>query len=69
MVTAKPDGFLVTWEPPEYGNDQLGLYIVRYYQEPEHKLIGEHETRNNYLTGKFYFNVKKRFPCLFDFYF
>lgn len=60
LVTAKPDGFLITWEPPEYGNDQLGLYIVRYFQQPEHKLVGEYETRNNYLTGKG--RIRQNFP-------
>jgi hypothetical protein len=51
FVNVKPDGYLVTWDAPEYGQDQLGLYLLRWYMQPEHKLLGSIETRNNYYTG------------------
>lgn len=73
LVTVKPDGYLVTWEPPEYGNDQFGLYILRWYREPEHKLEGEHETTKNYFNGKKFilneinwklqFSIELKFKC------
>lgn len=51
-VNHTQDGFLVTWDAPEYGHDQLGLYKIRWYLEPEHKLHGSIETRNHFYTGK-----------------
>ncbi|KAG5676191.1 hypothetical protein PVAND_006040 [Polypedilum vanderplanki] len=49
-VILEGNGYFVTWEPPEYGQDQLGLYIIRWYLEPEHQLHGSAETRNNFYT-------------------
>jgi hypothetical protein len=51
-VDARTDGFLVSWESPDYGSDMLSLYVVRWYLEPEHKLQGKAETRSNFYTGK-----------------
>lgn len=51
-VDVRPDGFLVQWESPDYGQDVLGLYVVRWFLEPEHKLHGKAETRNNFYTGE-----------------
>lgn len=51
-VNLKPDGFFVSWDAPEYGQDQLGLYVIRWYLEPEHKLHGSVETRNNFYIGE-----------------
>lgn len=48
----------MTWDVPEYGTDQLGLYMVRWYREPDHKLEGEKETRNNFYTGKSSFSIE-----------
>lgn len=45
------DGYFVSWEPPEYGNDALALYIVRWFMEPGHKLDGSAETRETNYTG------------------
>lgn len=45
------EGFLVQWQPPDYGIDQLGLYVVRWFLEPEHKMHGKAETRNTNYTG------------------
>jgi len=52
FVDPRPDGFLVSWQAPDNGQDLLGLYIVRWYLEPEHTLAGTAETRNNYYTGE-----------------
>jgi hypothetical protein len=51
-VILENHSYNVTWEPPEYGHDQLGLYIIRWFLEPEHKLHGSAETRNNFYTGE-----------------
>lgn len=58
-VNPKFDGFLVSWQAPEYGQDMLGLYVVRWFLEPEHKLHGKAETRNNYYTGKSFRSFSK----------
>jgi hypothetical protein len=51
-VDLRNNGFLLQWTPPEYGNDLLGLYVVRWYLEPGKNLQGKAETRNNYYTSK-----------------
>lgn len=28
-VDIRPDGFLVSWDSPDYGQDMVGLYIIR----------------------------------------
>jgi len=48
------DGYIITWEPPEYGQDQLRLYIVRWWQEPGHFLHGSTETRETNYLGNFF---------------
>ncbi|KYB28100.1 Protein turtle-like Protein [Tribolium castaneum] len=40
------NGFMVTWEAPEYGKENLKFYIVRWFQGPEDYLFGSAETRN-----------------------
>lgn len=52
-VTEKPtgDGFVVSWDSPEYGLETLRVYLVRWYREPGHFLHGTAETRENYYTG------------------
>ena len=39
-------GFVVTWEPPEYGAENLKFYVVRWFEEPENHLFGSAETKN-----------------------
>lgn len=53
-VEPKPsgDGYVVSWEPPDYGLESLRVYLVRWYREPGHYLYGTAETRDNYYTGK-----------------
>lgn len=53
-VSVKPDGFFINWESPDYGQDMLDLYVVRWFQEPEHKLHGKGETTNNYFMSMSY---------------
>ncbi len=52
-VTEKPtgDGFVVSWDPPEYGIETLRVYLVRWYREPGRFLHGTAETRELYYTG------------------
>lgn len=52
-VAEKPtgDGFVVSWDPPEYGLETLRVYLVRWYREPGHFLHGTAETREHYYTG------------------
>lgn len=57
-VDIQENGFLVSWEKPEYGHDILSLYVVRWFLEPEHKLHGKAETRNNYHSGQTSTNVE-----------
>lgn len=38
-------GYVVTWEPPEYGIEKLKFYVVRWYQGPEEYLFGSTETK------------------------
>lgn len=46
------DEFVVSWYPPDYGLDTLRVYVVRWFREPGHFLMGSAETRNNYYNGK-----------------
>ncbi|XP_022905461.2 protein borderless [Onthophagus taurus] len=45
-VHATEDGYLVTWDPPTEGLEDLRLYIVRWLQGPRENLIGTAETKN-----------------------
>lgn len=49
------DEFVVTWYPPEYGLETLRVYVVRWFREPGHLLIGSAETRETYYKGNYYF--------------
>ncbi|KAG4079404.1 hypothetical protein HA402_008096 [Bradysia odoriphaga] len=53
-VAEKPtgDGFVVSWDPPEYGLESLRVYLIRWYREPGHFLHGTAETREHYYTVK-----------------
>ncbi|XP_029043005.1 protein borderless isoform X2 [Osmia bicornis bicornis] len=51
-VQATAQGYLVTWEPPAYGRDQLRLYAVRWYRGPSEKLDGRAETTDTYYLVK-----------------
>lgn len=48
------DEFVVSWYPPEYGIETLRVYVVRWYREPGHHLIGTAETRDTYYKGIFF---------------
>ena len=50
-VNLNTDGYLVSWDAPEFGQDQFGVYVIRWYLEPEHELRGSRETRKNFYTG------------------
>lgn len=53
-VYATDDGYLITWDPPEYGLDELRLYVVRWFEGPQEHLCGTAETKNTSYLGNFY---------------
>lgn len=48
------DGYLITWEPPEYGLEYLKCYKVKWTQAPDDYLYGSGETRNTSYLGRCY---------------
>ncbi|XP_012222361.1 protein borderless isoform X1 [Linepithema humile] len=51
-VQATVEGYLVTWEPPEYGKNQVRLYSVRWFRGPSEYLYGRAETTDTYYLVK-----------------
>lgn len=51
-VQATVQGYLVTWEPPAYGKEQVRLYAVRWFRGPSEQLYGRAETTDTYYLGK-----------------
>ena len=51
-VQATVQGYLVTWEPPTYGREQVRLYAVRWFRGPSEQLYGRAETTDTYYLGK-----------------
>ncbi|KAG7213398.1 hypothetical protein KM043_002684 [Ampulex compressa] len=51
-VQATVEGYLVTWEPPGHGRDQVRLYTVRWYRGPSEQLYGRAETTDTYYLVK-----------------
>ncbi|XP_031829317.1 borderless isoform X2 [Nomia melanderi] len=51
-VQATVEGYLVTWEPPMYGKDQVRLYAVRWFRGPSERLYGRAETTDTYYLVK-----------------
>ncbi|XP_055376358.1 protein borderless [Condylostylus longicornis] len=43
-VKARSRGFILLWEPPNNGLDQLRLYSIKTWLEPEHKLFAHDNT-------------------------
>lgn len=41
-------GYLLHWDPPAHGLESLRLYVIRWWREPEHYLIGSAETIDTY---------------------
>ena len=52
-VHVTSDGFLVVWEPPEFGLQNLRVYIVRWLQGPWEHLAGTSETKNTSYLGNY----------------
>lgn len=50
-VQATVQGYLVTWEPPAYGKEQVRLYAVRWFRGPSEQLYGRAETTDTYYLG------------------
>ncbi|XP_066598150.1 protein borderless [Prorops nasuta] len=46
------EGYLVTWEPPSYGTNQVRLYTVRWYRGPTNNLYGRADTTDTYYLVK-----------------
>ncbi|XP_033338071.1 borderless isoform X1 [Megalopta genalis] len=51
-VQATVEGYLVTWEPPAYGKEQVRLYAVRWFRGPSERLYGRAETTDTYYLVK-----------------
>ncbi|XP_053979898.1 protein borderless isoform X2 [Hylaeus anthracinus] len=51
-VQATVEGYLVTWDPPSYGKDQVRLYAVRWFRGPSERLYGRAETTDTYYLVK-----------------
>ncbi|KMQ92911.1 protein turtle [Lasius niger] len=51
-VQATVEGYLVTWEPPEYGKNLVRLYTVRWFRGPSEHLYGRAETTDTYYLVK-----------------
>lgn len=51
-VHTTDDGYLVTWDPPNYGMEDLRIYVVRWYQGPQEYLCGTAETKNTTYLSK-----------------
>lgn len=46
LFISEDDEYILTWEKPDYGVDQLRFYIVEWWQEPGHISYGRVETSN-----------------------
>lgn len=60
------DEFVVSWYPPEYGIETLRVYVVRWYREPGHHLIGTAETRDTYYKGIFFYSLPFSLPIYLE---
>lgn len=47
-----PNGYLLTWDAPDYGLQHLDYYKVKWFQGPDEFLFDEANTRNNSYFGK-----------------
>lgn len=56
-----PNGYLLTWDAPDYGLQHLDYYKVRWYQGPDEFLYGEANTRNNSYFGNFEYQLLIQF--------
>lgn len=52
-IHATQEGYLVTWDPPEVGLEELRVYIVKWCQGPKEHLVGTAETKNTSYLSKF----------------
>lgn len=48
-ITQTDDGYVLTWEPPEFGGDELKTYTVRWTEGPRELLYGRADTTDNFL--------------------
>ncbi|XP_014210122.1 protein borderless isoform X1 [Copidosoma floridanum] len=46
------EGYLVTWDPPTSGKDQVKFYTVRWFRGPSEHLYGRAETTDTYYLVK-----------------
>ncbi|XP_011351926.1 protein borderless isoform X2 [Ooceraea biroi] len=51
-VQATVEGYLVTWDPPELGRNQVRLYTVRWFRGSSDHLYGRAETTDTYYLVK-----------------
>lgn len=67
--TSTSNEFVASWNPPEFGEENLKLYVVRWWREPGHILQGVAETRNLYYNGNYGMIFNYTFINLFSFHF
>lgn len=46
------EGYLVTWDPPSFGLDNLRGYVLKWYEGDDDLLTGSIETTNTSYLGK-----------------
>lgn len=51
-VHSTEDGYLLTWDPPEYGLDELRVYVIQWFEGPREHLYATTETKNTSYLGK-----------------
>ena len=54
-VTLTEDGYLVTWQPPEFGSDEIRTYRVRWTQPSREYIYGSAETQDTFFLGDLFF--------------
>lgn len=47
------EGYLVTWDPPSTGANQVRLYTVKWFRGPIDQLYGRAETSDTFYLGNF----------------
>jgi hypothetical protein len=50
-VTLTADGYLVTWQSPEFGSDELRTYRIRWTQASREYIYGSAETQDTSFLG------------------
>lgn len=52
-INVTANGYLLTWDSPDYGVQHLDHFTVRWFQGPDEFLLGEVNTRQNSYFSKY----------------